>query len=47
MRDTLGLVDLVCVLTARNGANRERDARICADVKIGWDYRSDKRVVQK
>ena len=42
MGDTLGLVGLVCVLAARNGANRERDARICADVdteRMGMEQR--------
>ena len=47
MGGTLDIVGLARVLAARNGAKSAMVARICADVKIGWGYRSDKRVVQR
>jgi hypothetical protein len=41
--DTLDLVDLACVLIARNGADGKMTARICADAdgkKGVWDSRT-------
>ena len=38
MGDIAGLVGLACVLNARNGANVEMTARICADVKNRTGY---------